>query len=204
VLILAVCGLTCVSCCAYETSAPPPESIDMLQDIFRKTADLLWEKSDEYFHDGKFEWSIAALRLVTEIDPTDVEAFSVGAWLMDSKGRPDDALSFLEKGLSINPMRWEMNSELGEFFYNKKRYSDSTAYFETAVKLPDCPLVVWHRLAHAYERSGRIEESIKTWEQLTVLEPDNPIVDMNLDRLKEIAAEQDADAEVGNEEDIEK
>ena len=178
-----------------EPKSIPQASLQLIEDVFARTADLLWEKSDEYFHNGCFERSIALLRLVVEMDPTDVEAFSVAAWLMDSKDRPAEALAFLKRGLALNPNRYELYADLGRYYYQAKDYAKAADYFEKAVKFKDCPEVLWHMLAHSYENGGQIEKSVETWQHAAALEPDNPVVKNNLERVKEKLEDQVLDTE---------
>lgn len=174
-----------VGCAAGEVEKQiPADSLARLQDMFGRVTDILWDRSDDMFHEGCFDYAAAMFRLITEMDPTDTEAFGLGAWLMDSRNRPADALAFLRHGLSVNPTRYNMYDELGAYYYKKKDYKQASGYLEKAVAFDDCPVQVWHMLAHAYERSGSVEESIKAWEHVSLVSPDDPVVKLNLDRLK--------------------
>lgn len=182
-------------CAAAEEarSQIPPESLQMLQEMFGRVTELLWEKSDVYFHEGYHERCISVMRLIVEMAPSDVEAFSIGSWLMDSRDRPAEALAFLERGLSLNPNRYELYVELGLFHYGKKDYGRAAQYLETGVKFADCPVKMWHMLAHAYEKNGDLKRSVETWEHSAKLEPNDPVVENNLKRVREkLAAESKA------------
>lgn len=170
-----------------DASVVPAGSLDMLQNTFARTTELLWEKSDVFFHNGEFERCVAMMRIIAEMDPSDTEAFTVGAWLMDSLDREEEAQAFLEKGLALNPGSYDLYGELGMRYFHNENYEKSIEYYEKAVSFEDCPDVTWHGLAHAYEKSGRIDKAIETWELIDVREPDNPVVKLNLGRLKEIS-----------------
>lgn len=173
------------SCTAGDVEKQiPADSLAKLQYMFGRVTDILWDKSDDMFHEGYFDYAAATLRLITVMDPTDTEAFSTGAWLMDSRNRPEEALAFLQHGLSVNPTRYNMYDELGTYHYMKKEYKLASSYLEMAVAFDDCPVLVWRMLAHAYERSGEAEKSIKVWEHLSQVTPDDPVIKLNLDRLK--------------------
>ena len=170
--------------------AVPTKSLEKIQQTLGRVTDLLWEKSDGFFHVGDYERSVATLRLITDLDPTDLQAYSVGAWLIDSRERPSEAEAFLKLGLSRNPNHYEMYSELGDFYFNKQNYAAAVGYFESALKFKDCPIVLWHMLAHAYERSGSLQKSIETWEHALTLEPGDGTVLVNLKRVKDEMAAQ--------------
>jgi tetratricopeptide (TPR) repeat protein len=172
----------------------PQDSRNMLEDVLTRTRDLLWEKTDEFWHEGYLARCAAMCRLLTEFDPTDIEAYSNGAWLMSSLDREDEALAYLEQGLSFNLDRYDMYSELGQFYFRRKNYEKAVEYYEKAVKFSDCPIVIWHQLAHSYERSGDIPEAIKIWEHIMTLDPkdEDTVIERNLNRLKKLQ-EQSAD-----------
>ena len=198
-ILIAHCSLLIALSLALPAAAQvsdvkviPADSLYMLQSTFARTTELLWEKSDVFFHKGEFERCIAMLRIITEMDPSDTEAFAVGAWLMDSVDREGEAQAFLEKGLAQNQERYDLYDELGMFCFRKNDFDKSAEYYEKAVSFEDCPVITWHALAHAYEQGGQIDKAIKTWEHISVLELDNPVVKLNLDRLKEIESSKDS------------
>jgi Tfp pilus assembly protein PilF len=171
---------------AIETPTPiPPDSLNLLQDTYARTTELLWEQIDGYWHEGEFERCIALFRIITELDPSDIEAYSVGSWLMDSKDRPDEAQAYLEYGLSQNKDRYDLYEELGRFHFNKKDYKKASEYLQKAVSFPDCPVLTLHLLAHAYEKSGNLQKSLETWQHSAELEPDSVVVKNNLERVRE-------------------
>jgi len=167
-----------------KTVTIPAGSLEMLQGVFARVADLLWEKSDDYFHEGYHERCISVMRLVTEIDPTDVRAFAVGSWLIDSRGRDAEGIAFLERGLALNSDRYDLYAELGHRYFHMENYPKAAQYFQAATGFKDCPVTLWHMLAHSYEKSGLLEKAVQTWEHSAVLEPDDPVVQRNLDRVK--------------------
>lgn len=168
----------------------PPGSLGVVEDVLGRVRDLLWEQSDGFFHQGNHERSIATLKLITEVDPTDMEAYSVGSWLMDSKGRESEAVDFLKLAALKNPTRYEPWSELGFLYSRDNEFAKSAEAFERAVAYPDCPPLTWHMLAHSYEKSGQLQKSVEAWEHALKLEPGDPVVLANLERVKKSAGMQ--------------
>ncbi len=162
----------------------PAKSYDLITETLGRMDEILWEKTDVFFHRGNYERAIATLKLVAENDPFDVEAYSLAAWLMDSKGRKSEATDYLKLGLARNPTRYRLYTELGRMYFFDKDYATAVGYFASAVKQIDCPDLIWHSLAHAYERSGNLEKSLETWEVMLKREPDDPAVTNNLNRVK--------------------
>ncbi len=160
-------------------------TISFLQDILSETVDLLWDQADMRWHEGDFDRCIVLFKMIVALAPSDIEAYTDGAWLLDSTGRSEEALAFLIDGLSKNQDRYEMYDEVGWFCFGKKEYQKSIGYYLSALKFEDCPLIVWHKLAHAYERSNMLEKSLETWEHVKSVNPDNPVADLNVRRVME-------------------
>ncbi len=77
-----------------------------------------------------------------------------------------NGISFLKKGISYNPDRYDLYFELGWTYYHKgKDYPNAVRYLEKATKFPH-PEYVDDVLAHAYEKNGQIHLAIKQWEKL--------------------------------------
>jgi len=77
-----------------------------------------------------------------------------------------NGVSFLKRGITYNPDRYDLYFELGWTYYHKGRdYPNSVRYLEKAVKFPH-PEYVDDVLAHAYEKNGQVDLAIKQWEKL--------------------------------------
>jgi len=186
-LVIAITTLilaTLIPAHAEESSQPPPQSIAKIQNILAAAADKLWEHSDEFFHEGYYKRSIAVLRLITEIDPTDVQAYAVASWLLDSSGYEKEGIALLELGLARNPSRYDLYAELGDRYDHMEDYAKAAEYYEKALEFFQCPVIYLHSLAHAYEKSGQLEKSLNIWQRAAQAEPNNPVVKNNLERVK--------------------
>jgi len=162
---------------------PPGEVEERVGCILGLVRDGLWGESDRFWHEGEYRRCIALARMITEIDPQDTEAFSTGAWLLWNVGEGEEAIAFYKKGISANPSDPDLYFDLGMHYYNLGRYVDAIAVMEAGAALNPPPIKL-RLLAHAYERAGRREDSIRTWERMKALTPDDPVVDRNLERVK--------------------
>lgn len=156
--------------------------MDKLINVFSAVRDDLWDRNDHYWHRGELNRCIASMRLITQIDPHDTEAYINTAWLMYSDLREEDSEAFLREGLSNNTDVYDMYFELGTFFYLRMRFDESIIYLSGAV-MHNPPPYVWHQLAHAYERAGRIGDCLDTWFILDAMEPDSGVPAMQIDRI---------------------
>lgn len=166
----------------YPSSQIPEESLDALQNTFAGIRDHLWELNDEYWHHGDYDRCIKILRLITEVDPHDVEAYDCAAWLLQNQFRDDEAEKLLAKSIANNPLSSDAYFDLGFFYYMHERFSESIRYLETSAGFCEFD-PAWHILAHAYELSGNTSESLNIWLRMESLEPDSNVPKMNIERI---------------------
>ncbi|HUV05945.1 MAG TPA: hypothetical protein VMX94_12680 [Armatimonadota bacterium] len=138
-------------------------------------AGLLWVRVNDFFHSGNYEAIVPLTRMITWLDPHQIDVYSTGAWhlaynFVDSDQRADrrylaPAIKFLREGVDNNPTAWDPKFDLGFVLYNLKaqdfpsgRYWISRAWRENGA-----PDHVHRQIAHTYEKEGRIEDCIKEW-----------------------------------------
>ena len=84
-------------------------------------------------------------------------------------GRPDEAISEMEKARELDPFSIIINTELGCPYLYSKQYDRAVEYFEKAVEMePDFPFAHF-ALAEAYDRIGRYKEALSEHEKAVAL-----------------------------------
>lgn len=151
--------------------------------MFGLLRDRLWETDDVFWHRGEYERCIAATRLITQIDPHDIDAYDSTAWLMQNQLRDDEAEAFLLEGLKNNPDTYDMYFNLGYFCYMHERFEESVTYLEQSAGFGAPIIPVWHLLAHAHELAGRPDESLSIWLQMEALELDQLVPVIQIERI---------------------
>lgn len=162
----------------------PAGSLDKIQNVLADLCDYMWVANDEYFHSGDFDRCIITLRLITEINPHDTEAYSNGAWMMQNQNRDNDAELFLLEGIRNNPESAEMYYEIGFYYYMHFRFSDAVRYLEIAVTY-DIHWRAWHLLAHAYELAGDSSSAFAIWLRMESLYPNGAVPKIQINRMLE-------------------
>ncbi|HZO87614.1 MAG TPA: tetratricopeptide repeat protein [Chthonomonadaceae bacterium] len=154
---------------------------------FREAAaGLLWVRCDEFFHSGDYDAILPLVRLITWLDPHADNVYVTGAWHLsynftDSSERSDrryipPAMRLLDEGIQNNMNIPDIKFEKGWQLYDKvKDFNGAEDAFKLALatkpsKNSDdypygAPLRIWHTLAHAYEKQGRIPEALATWQK---------------------------------------
>jgi hypothetical protein len=169
---------------SHNVGVAPGLSIDQLlasvAGLREMVAGILWVESDEYFHTGQFDAILPVIRLVTWLDPRQIEVYSTGAWhigynFTDEQNRSDRryiplALRLLEEGVQNNPNTYELFYDTGYMYWHKidDEYPLAVDWFKQAIAKPDIVKIpaIKSILASAYQRNGQIEEALDYYWQL--------------------------------------
>ncbi len=165
-------------------------------------AGMLWVRCDEFFHNGDYEAIMPLIRVITWLDPHQIDVYETGAWHMDynctdASERSDRryipfSLSLLGEGIANNPDEPDLYSDMGFVHYFRKieDFPRSAQWFKEgwgvvrAKNLGDQKdptqfdeadkgvMTVGHGLAHAYEFSGDIPAAIAQWNNCLKLHDD--------------------------------
>jgi tetratricopeptide (TPR) repeat protein len=177
----------------HDEYLPPPSESVIAQTPFQALvpallgireimASLMWIRTDDYFHRGEYRPIIRMVKLITTIDPHQIDVYATGAWHMAynfmDKRLIREGLEFLEDGVRNNPTIYDLPFESGYTHMDKtKNYPRAIEWYSQAITLQTtdktpAPAYVGNQLAHAYERAGLIDQAIAQWKQ-------------NLERAKE-------------------
>lgn len=162
--------------------------------------DYLWRKSDVAFHAGDYERAVGIHRAIVIVDPTDVESYSVGSWLLWSMGKGPDAMAFIKQGLDANPKDYEMWDAAGQHYDLQKKLLEAKAAYGQSVQLAgkDAPELLRRRYAHACEHAGDLEGSLDVWKKLVADYPNDAVDKNNMARVQRaIEEKKDAIPETG-------
>src|SRR4051794_25470117 len=183
VLFLLCMGLGDILTVRHKEYEQTPDTRTPIQALapallgFRQVAaSLLWVKTDDYFHRGEYEPILRMVRLITTIDPHQIDVYTTGAWHMSynfmDKRLIRTGLEFLEDGVTNNPSIYDLYFESGWTNVDKmKNYPRAIDWYNIASTkgttdgktLP--PAFTWHQLAIAHERAGDIDGALKQWEK---------------------------------------
>lgn len=143
-------------------------------------AGLLWVRTDEFFHEGNYDAIVPMVRIITWLDPHNIDVYSTGAWHLDynftdASQRSDRryipfALALMEEAIANNPTDSTLYADLAFTHYYRKiaDFPKAVEWFVKGQQLrtsePNWDVTaVGHGLAHAYEATGHIDEAIAEW-----------------------------------------
>lgn len=138
-------------------------------------AGLLWIRADDFFHTGNYQAIIPLMRIITWLDPHQIDVYRVGAWhltynMVDSAERADyrfiaPSVKFLEEGIDNNPGVSDLEFDLGFLIYGNKaeNFEKATYWIRRACEEKDAILPMHRQIAHSLEKQGKIDEAVAEW-----------------------------------------
>jgi eukaryotic-like serine/threonine-protein kinase len=102
-----------------------------------------------YMGHARYEEAAAMYSQVVSLAPDSFTGYYNLGGVRILQGRYDEAIPLLERSLSIRPTA-DARSNLGTAYFQMRRYAESAANFEEAVKLDEKNYVMWGNLGDAY------------------------------------------------------
>lgn len=171
----------------------PGQFLIALAGFREMVAGILWVRADAFFDAGNYDAILPIIRLVTILDPHQIDVYATGMWhigynFTDDEQRSDrrylpTALALGAEGSKQNPSTYELYFETGWMWLHKidDIYPKAVHWIELANDHEDMPPARRNMLARAYERDGQIEKMIDLYYRL---------YDKAIDTLKEDPAYQ--------------
>lgn len=137
-------------------------------------AGILWVRADSFFESGNYDAILPIIRLVTFLDPHQIDVYSTGMWhigynFTDEDQRSDrrylpSALALGADGARQNPSTYELFFETAWLWYHKidDNYDKAVYWMEQADSKADIKNQPARRnlLGRLYERNGQIDKAL--------------------------------------------
>lgn len=193
--LLALPLLALLMCGPGRAAAPAPNSLDpaeaerLVAESRDTLTDMLWLKTDDYWHTGQWEEAIRLCRQIVQLDPHFIEAWTGAAWMLWSSERDAEAIELFQTGAAANPTSWEIPHEFGLYYRNRKQWDDALVQFRRAAAL-SAPAPFQRMVPNTLESADRLEEALQEWKAFRQRFPDDPIAKQHIEKLmKELSAE---------------
>ena len=96
----------------------------------------------------------------------------MGGYMLSKSGKPEAALRFYRRALSIDPSLGVAHVNLGKLLFEKCQFAEALAAFEAAATLTPGDADAWCCRAGALRELGRLEESLEAARRALALRPD--------------------------------
>jgi tetratricopeptide (TPR) repeat protein len=165
---------------------------DVVEAIVGDCLTQLYVVSDRHWHKGEYRHLVNINKMVIAGRPTFIEPYVNAGWLLWSMDRDAEAVALYDAGIAANPNSYALYYEKGFYLVTRKKdWKAGLPLLEKAASMPDCAKIVLHTLAHAYERSGRLDKALETWNR-AASDPANPgraAAAVNRDRVRRLLEE---------------
>jgi hypothetical protein len=136
-------------------------------------ADIAWLRGIQYYGehritDQKYDLIGHVMDIVTELDPSFVQPYVFGAFVMAQEQKQTErALELLERGMRANPTNWKLAFEAGFLNYVCRRdFVSAARYFTWASRMPGHEAYVERFAAFANQRAGNKGMAVLLWKQV--------------------------------------
>lgn len=141
-------------------------------------AGILWVRADSFFDSGNYDAILPIVRLVTWLDPHQIDVYSTGMWhisynFTDDEQRSDRryipaALALGKEGVRQNPSTYELFFENGWLWYHKINddYPKAVDWFTKAHERPDIPPGRKNLLSNALQRNNQVDKALALYYKL--------------------------------------
>ncbi len=96
----------------------------------------------------------------------------MGGYMLSESGKPEAALRFYRRALTIDPSLGVAHVNLGKLLFETRRFAEALEAFETAATLTPGDADAWCCRAGALRELGRLEESLEAARRALALRPD--------------------------------
>lgn len=164
----------------YSTDRPnitgglaPDQLLIALAGFREMIAGILWVRADSFFDSGNYDAILPIIRLVTVLDPKQIDVYATGMWhiaynFTDEESRSDrryvpTALALGGEGARQNPETYELFFETGWLWYHKidDNYDKALYWWKQAEQRPDILPARQNILGMAYQRNGEIAKGLE-------------------------------------------
>lgn len=134
-------------------------------------AGILWVRADAFFDEGNFDAILPIIRLVTILDPHQIDVYGTGMWhiaynFTDEGSRSDrryvpSAVALGSEGARNNPSTYELFYDTGWLYFHKIEddYPTAVKWFEEAMQRKDVVPARRNILNNAYQRNGEVDKA---------------------------------------------
>ena len=118
---------------------------------------------------------IAAVERAIELRPSFALAHAMLGLYLGQTGRPDEALTHLEKAMRLSPrdpMTWLFNYSVAASHFGAGRYDDAVAAAQRSLQQKPDYVFAWGLLAASQAQLGRTDEARTAFEEMLRQQPE--------------------------------
>lgn len=150
----------------------PDQMLASMAGFREMVAGILWVRADSFFDVGNYDAILPIIRIVTILDPKQIDVYATGMWhigynFTDEESRSDrryipSALALGKEGAKNNDYTYELFFETGWMWFHKidDEYGHAVKWLSEAGERDDMKPARKNLLWKAMVRDGQIEETV--------------------------------------------
>lgn len=151
-----------------------------------KNASLLHERARLYLDRKMVKESLADMALVMQLDSTKSEYFVTMADLSYVQNRTNDARTFLQRAVLIDPENTDALLKLAEFNYIFRRYGESLDILNGILKKDDTNTQAWLMRGYIFKENGDTNQAISDFQSALEANPEFYNANMQLGMIYQL------------------
>ncbi len=176
-------GTASLFCCALSAAMAQAPSKARLDAIWNAVDTRVSSQIDTWFEDGDYPKVIHLLKVQAAYFPHDYDVVTNLGWMQENTEDWDAALATYRLYRANNPQDKDAALPEATYYYMKKQYGPIPALLEPSLK-KNPHRNVWSILAHAYERTNRLQDAKRVWEGFLHFVPGDRIAIANLAKVE--------------------
>lgn len=162
---------------AVTSGLSPDQMLLAFAGLREMVASILWVRADTFFDSGQYDAVLPIIRIVTWLDPGQIDVYATGMWhigynFTDEESRSDrryipPALALGAEGARNNPETYELFFETGWMWFHKVGdiHHKAVEWFEKASMKTDIPPARKNVLGMAYQRDGDLVKTLALYDE---------------------------------------
>lgn len=150
----------------------PDQFLFVLAGFRELIAGILWVRADAFFDEGNFDAILPIIRLVTYLDPHQLDVYATGMWhiaynFTDEGSRSDrryvpSSVALGVEGSENNQSTYELYYETGWLYHHKIEddYDQAVKWFQQAMSKPDVLPARRNIMSNAFQRNGQVDKAL--------------------------------------------
>ena len=148
------------------------------------------QQMDVWFEAGDYPKVIEVLHFERDMFPSDYEVATNYGWMQENVQNYDGAILAYQRFRRDNPNDPDGALPLAQLYFRQKKYTEVWPLLEPALKRTPPPHGnVWRILAHSYEKTKRLEDSRRVWQEYLKVAPNDAPAKVNLARVEKKISE---------------
>lgn len=127
-----------------------------------------------------FDWDWAKVEQETqrtlELNPNHADAFSLSGHLLQTLGRPQEAIAKFQRALELDPFSLLLNHNLTQAYYVARQYDQALEQGRKTIELAPDNYIVYLLIGQTRVQQGKFAEAFDSFEKARALAGDAPTV----------------------------